>query len=199
MSYMSKKNIGIVVAILIAIPVIWFLASPLFINNRVDEDMNDLLQLAGKPMQAQPSQPPVMMDPSTFVPPAGVDPKTESKGPTAPPPTPASPEESIRGVGQGTFEGLAGHSAEGTASLVMIDGAFFVRLENDFRVTNGPDLFVGFGKNGEYDKNAQIAPLKGNEGGQNYAVPSEINAAQYNEVWIWCRAFSVPFAKAQLN
>ncbi len=196
---MKKKTIGITVAVAIVIlaPIIWFLASPLFFDKRVNEDMNDLLQLAG--MKA-PTETPVttpMPDLSTFVPPKGLDPVAESKGPTTPPPSESV--EPIRGVGQGSFEGLAGHSGAGTASLVMIDGQFFVRLEDDFRVTNGPDLFVGFGKNGEYDKNAQIAPLKGNEGGQNYAVPAEINAAQYNEVWIWCRAFSVPFAKAQLN
>lgn len=194
---MQKKFIVIGVAVVVIAPIVWFLASPLFIDKRVDEDMNDLLQLAGMPMPNKPMATPPMPDLSTFVPPKGLDPVAESKGPTTPPPSEAV--EPIRGVAQGTFEGLAGHSGSGTASLVMIDGAFFVRLEDDFRVTNGPDLFVGFGKNGEYDKNAQIAPLKGNEGGQNYAVPAEINAAQYNEIWIWCRAFSVPFAKASLN
>ena len=40
--------------------------------------------------------------------------------------------------------------------------------------------------------------LKGNIGGQNYEVPAGIDPLLYNEIWVWCRAFSVPFAKAVL-
>ncbi|MDP2651294.1 MAG: DM13 domain-containing protein, partial [bacterium] len=44
-----------------------------------------------------------------------------------------------------------------------------------------------------------VAKLKGNIGSQNYELPPEINLEDYNEVWIWCRAFSVGFAKAVLT
>jgi hypothetical protein len=99
----------------------------------------------------------------------------------------------------GTFEGLAGHNGTGTARLLQINGKNFVRFEEDFLVTNGPDLFVGFGKDGEYSEASQFAPLKGNEGSQNYELPSTLNVDEYNEIWVWCRAFSVPFAKAVLQ
>lgn len=197
---MQKKYIAIAAALLVAIPVLWYLVSPLFLTKRVHETMDDLLKMSldvSHPGQPTSTTAPTM-DPSSFVPPAGKDPKTESKGPTSPPPS-GGTVTSVRGVGQGTFEGLAGHTAQGKASLLQIGGTFFVRLEDDFYVTNGPDVFIGLGKNGEYDKAAQIAPLKGNEGSQNYEVPADINAAQYNEIWIWCRTFSVPFGKARLN
>ena len=102
-------------------------------------------------------------------------------------------------VGTGTFSGLQGHSAQGTAKLIKVCEEYFVRFEDDFSVTNGPDLFVYFGKDGRYQAAAQISALKGNVGGQNYKVPGGINPKDYNEVWVWCRAFSVAFGKAELR
>ncbi len=100
---------------------------------------------------------------------------------------------------QGAFSGLAGHSAQGTAQLIQTNGKNYIRLEDDFRVTNGPDLFVYFGNNGSYVAEANLGALKGNVGGQNYEVPPTIDPTAYNEVWVWCRAFSVPFGKATLK
>lgn len=105
----------------------------------------------------------------------------------------------VQVIAQGIFAGLAGHNGEGTAKLLKIGEKYYIRLEDDFRVTNGPDLFVYFGKDGQYAASARLGALKGNEGGQNYEVPAEIDPSQYNEVWVWCRAFSVPFAKAILK
>lgn len=91
------------------------------------------------------------------------------------------------------------HKGEGTAKLLKHGDKYFVRFESDFKTTNGPDLFVYFGRNGAYVKEARIERLKGNIGAQNYEVPEGIDPLQYNEVWIWCRAFSVPFAHAVLK
>jgi len=101
-------------------------------------------------------------------------------------------------VSNGSFSGLQGHNAQGTAKLLKINGKYFVRFEDDFRMTNGPDLFVYFGKDGKYAREAELGRLKGNIGGQNYEVPANLNPSDYNEVWVWCRAFSVAFGKAQL-
>lgn len=101
----------------------------------------------------------------------------------------------------GDFEdGDSSHHATGQASLLRLeDGSYVVRFEDDFEVTNGPDLFVYFGKDGAYDKKALIGGLKASKGGQNYVVPADIDVAQYNEVWVWCRAFGVKFGAARLN
>lgn len=99
-------------------------------------------------------------------------------------------------IAQGMFTGLAGHTGKGTATLVKVGEAYYVRLEEDFETTNGPDLFVHLGRNGEYSTEARLGSLKGNVGSQNYEVPDSIDVTKYNEVWVWCRAFSVPFAKA---
>lgn len=110
-------------------------------------------------------------------------------------PPPAGPVELLRGA----FEGLAGHRAQGTARIIEADGKRYVRFESDFRVTNGPDLFVYLGREGRYDPNVRLAALKGNEGSQNYEISQGHDLAAYDEVWVWCRAFSVPFGKAVLT
>lgn len=105
----------------------------------------------------------------------------------------------IETISSGIFEGLENHSAQGSATMLKAGDKYYIRFEDDFSVTNGPDLFVYLGKNGVYDPSSRLSILKGNIGGQNYEIPSDINIENYNEVWIWCRAFSVPFAKAVLS
>ena len=103
-------------------------------------------------------------------------------------------------ISMGNFMGADDfHKGEGTVKLIKVVDKYFVRFEDDFKVTNGPDLFVHFGENGEYAKEARIGLLKGNIGGQNYEVPAGIDPLEYSEIWIWCRAFSTPFAKAVLS
>lgn len=149
------KKLLIIAGSVAALGIGYWLVSPLFITDRVDEKIDDIVA------------------------------------------APAAPAPKI--IVQGTFAGLAGHSGRGMAKLLSTNGKYYVRLEDDFRVTNGPDLFVYFGKNGAYASEARLGSLKGNEGGQNYEVPAGIDPKKYDEVWIWCRAFSVPFAKAELR
>lgn len=104
----------------------------------------------------------------------------------------------------GTFVGFDKiHNGTGTASMYSIpnsDGDQRVlRFEEGFQVNNGPDLYVGFGKNGQYVKGSEISKLKGNIGSQNYEIPSSIDLSQYDSVWVWCKAFSTPFVKADLK
>lgn len=111
----------------------------------------------------------------------------------------SAPETAFEEISRGAFEGLAGHSGSGAVKLLKSGSAYFVRFEPDFKVTNGPALYVHFGKNGEYAPDANLGALKGNEGSQNYELPAGIDSAAYDEVWVWCKTFSVPFAKAVLS
>ena len=109
-------------------------------------------------------------------------------------------QPTVTPVTTGSFTGFDRlHNGSGTASLIQVDGKYFIRFESDFSVTNGPDLFVGFGNNGVYAKGSEIAKLKGTVGSQNYELPADFDPNTYNEVWIWCKAFAVPFAKAELR
>ncbi len=146
---MKKTILTIVIAIMILIA--YWLISPLFINRKVGENIEEVKQVQ---------------------------------------------QDQVQTLKQGEFVGLAGHDAQGTAKLLKVNNVYFIRLEDNFKVTNGPDLFIYLGKNNKYDPNAKLDALKGNIGGQNYKIPSKINPSDFNEVWIWCRSFSVPFGKA---
>jgi len=106
------------------------------------------------------------------------------------------PVLALRGVFTG-FDRI--HTGSGNVNVIKVGDRYIIRFEENFDVANGPDLYVGFGKDGEYLKGSEIGELKGNIGSQNYEVPEGINLEDYNEVWIWCRAFSVGFAKASLS
>jgi len=102
----------------------------------------------------------------------------------------------LRGVFSG-FDRI--HTGSGNANVIKVGEKYIIRFEDNFEVANGPDLYVGFGKDGEYVKGSEIAKLKGNIGSQNYELPEGVNISDYNEVWIWCKLFSVGFAKAKLT
>lgn len=109
------------------------------------------------------------------------------------------PVEQIEILSEGSFTGTGGHQGNGTALLLSADEQNFIRFDSDFSVTNGPDLLVYLGADGKYDSAAKLGDLKGSQGGQNYKIPSTIDINKYNEVWVYCRAFSVPFAVAELK
>src|SRR6266851_1165335 len=89
---------------------------------------------------------------------------------------PAAPPHSRLAAGTfGVVDGI--HRGEGTASFVQLpDGQRVLRLDDDFRVTNGPDLYVYLSGSAAPRTSAElhgtgafeVAQLKGNAGGQNY-------------------------------
>jgi hypothetical protein len=71
--------------------------------------------------------------------------------------------------------------------LNLSDGTCILRLGDDFRVTNGPDLYVYLSAQPEprssaelHDPHAfEVAPLKGNLGDQNYILPADLNLEDF--------------------
>src|SRR5919108_1351060 len=110
-------------------------------------------------------------------------------------------EEASTVLYAGTFVGVNDgiHNAEGQAKVIKLsDGSNFVRLE-DFRSTNGPDLYVYLSTDkGNFDF-VNLGRLKGNVGNQNYEIPQGTDLSKYDTVLIWCQAFSVLFGSAELR
>ena len=101
---------------------------------------------------------------------------------------------------EGTFIGVGDgiHNVDGIAKiLTLVDGSKVLRLEN-FKSTNGPDLHVYLSTDKMASNFMDLGTLKGNIGNQNYQVPVDIDLSKYNNVLIWCKAFSVLFGNAQL-
>lgn len=87
---------------------------------------------------------------------------------------------------------------EGHASLIKDGNTYFIRLEDDFKATNGPDLYVGFGTDQKVDLASLFAKLKANNGGQNYQVPVNIDPTKYSSIFVYCKFFRVSFGYAPL-
>jgi hypothetical protein len=97
------------------------------------------------------------------------------------------------GAGDGT------HDAEGVAKEISLeDGRKFMRFEN-FKVTNGPNLFVYLATDKNVSDFVDLGALKANIGNQNYEIPDGTDLAKYKTVVIWCKAFSVLFGSADLK
>ena len=101
----------------------------------------------------------------------------------------------------GTFVGVGDgiHNAEGNAyALPLEDGGNVLRMEN-LRATNGPDLFVYLATDKGASEFINLGALKANIGNQNYDIPEGTDLEKYNNVLIWCKAFSVLFGSAELS
>jgi hypothetical protein len=106
-------------------------------------------------------------------------------------------------LGTGSFESVR-HAASGEASAIELAQGGRVLTLTGFEVDNGPDLRVYLvagpaGSEGEVDDFVDLGGLKGNRGNQQYNIPADINLERYATAVIWCRAFSVLFARAPLQ
>lgn len=110
-------------------------------------------------------------------------------------------QQSTNNIFSGTFEGIGDgfHKVEGVANVIRLDsGTEILRLEN-FKATNGPDLYVYLSTDKSASDFVNVGRLKGNVGNQNYEIPAGTDLSKYNTVLIWCRAFSFLFGSAQLS
>ena len=193
---MRKRNILIIAGVVILIPalgVAWWLLSPLFLSQTVDEAF-PMAAGAVVPTGMTMAQAEEQMTAAA----AGNDPPMAESMPAAGPVAIAS----------GQFRDVDSfHRGQGTATIYRnADGSHLLRFE-DFRVTNGPDLRVLLAAAADPQSRqelqaggyVELAELKGNIGSQNYAIPEDIDpAAAGGSVIIYCRPFQVIFSVAPL-
>jgi Electron transfer DM13 len=106
-------------------------------------------------------------------------------------------------LGRGGFQPVA-HSVTGRATAIRRAAGGNVLTLTGFEVDNGPDLRVylvaGPARDeSEVDEFEDLGALKGNKGNQQYDIPRGVDLGRYSTVVIWCRAFSVNFARAPLS
>ena len=116
-------------------------------------------------------------------------------------PAPGPPEGNVL-LRAGRFEAVR-HPAAGTATAIRLAKGGRVLTLTAFDVDNGPDLRVYLvagpaRSEGEVDDYVDLGALKGNRGDQQYEIPDGVDVGRYATAVIWCRAFSVLFARAPL-
>jgi hypothetical protein len=187
--------------VLLGVPfvvVTWWLLSPFFIDERVDDEFAVSIADATTTTTAGGDEP---IDPavtSTTSPPESSTETTPAQ--TTPPPT-ASPGPILRG--SGSFVGLAGHRGSGQAGVFDLqDGTSVLRLEG-IDIQNGPDLHLyvvpGAGATDPVDGSLYLGELRGNVGDLTYDLPPDAPLAPGPwTVLVWCDAFSVEFVGADV-
>jgi hypothetical protein len=101
-------------------------------------------------------------------------------------------------IARGSFEPVA-HGATGRASAIRLARGGRVLTLTGFEVSNGPDLRVRLLAGDDTGDHVDLGALKGNKGDQQYEIPAGTDLRRYDTVAIWCRAFSVLFARAELR
>ncbi|UKS56276.1 DM13 domain-containing protein [Exiguobacterium acetylicum] len=164
----SKIIVGIVIVCVLAL--VWWLASPLFLNESVDE--------------ALPSGS------------ATVEQKEKESTPEASPPSTEETEAALSGQ---FVDGEKNYKTSGNIKTLTVDDTLYLRFE-DFQTTNGPDLFVYLVEPGENTADGiRLGALKGNQGNQNYKIPKDVDLTKHSRVVIWCRAFDADFGTGDLK
>ena len=201
----TRKRIIVVAVVIIGIPalaVAWWLLSPLFISQTVDEEF-PLASNAVIPAEMTMAEAEEIM----------VEAASEFNNYDERVPTEMAMSDdamkmdpSVEKVKSGNFRDADSfHKGSGTATIYRSsDGKNLLRLE-DFRVTNGPDLRVLLVPNSDpqgrddVEGYVELGKLKGNMGNQNYFLPEGEDGSGFGSVVIYCRPFHVVFSVATLN
>jgi len=115
--------------------------------------------------------------------------------------TPAATEaiKEVVTVSSGTFSGRSDHITLGQVSLEKTGHGYQLRFAADFSLDGAPDPIVAVGNNETYLASNKLGSLKSITGGQIYALPADFTPAQFSEVYVWCKKFSVPLGVATLK
>ena len=207
---------ALLIALVIFVPaggLAWWLGSPLFIDQEVNEEFPRLAN-ASIPADIDPADAEVvmmtmekianpvaepMMDPA-----AAAAPAVDAAGVAT---ATAPSTDPIRLLEGGFVGGDLFHQGDGTATIYELgDGSRLLRFE-EFQVTNGPDLRVLITPdNNPFDHDAlaeagytELGRLKGNIGNQNYEIPPDVDIDSIGSVVIYCKPFAVIFSVAPLS
>ncbi len=202
------KKFLIIIGTVIVLALVWYLASPLFFDTVVDEqlppsrtgltedeqmkvkEIESLTpqQVGSMPEAERMEKKRMMEELGQKMPDTVADERMESQ-----------PIVEL----SGTFKDADSfHRGSGKATIFTLpDGKRVLRFE-DFTVTNGPALSVYLVRSANGDVESgflDLGKLKGNKGNQNYEIPANVDLSSYRSVVIWCVPFRVTFSVASLQ
>ena len=95
---------------------------------------------------------------------------------------------------------------KGSVEIVREGGQTLIRVSDDFRASNGPDLKIFLNPNRVEDVTGKtatdgavlVSKLRQNKGSHDYVVPEGVNLANFGSVLVHCEAFSVLWGGANI-
>ena len=96
-------------------------------------------------------------------------------------------------------------ATSGKAKIVNVNGKRYLEFDKAFRTGNGPAVEVILHKNSNIPLNIKegnyitLGRIKSFNGKQRYAIPNNVNLANYKSVGIWCEEFNATFGFASLR
>ncbi len=192
----------LVIGVIAALGIAWFLAAPLFIDRTVDEDLELFLDDGSPNLEALSLLPDEKLD--------GMQHEIMSAAGAMPDKRVADdmPAATPELIASGSFTDADDiHKGSGDALLYRLpDGRHLLRFEN-FRTTNGPDLVVYLASHAAPASADDVTDagflslgkLKGNVGNQNYLIPANVDVTTFQSAVIWCELFGVLFSPAPLQ
>ena len=106
----------------------------------------------------------------------------------------------------GTFHSQVRSTSGGAAIYEGADGKRILRLTN-FKTSSGPDVHVFLIAAEDWNANSlkkniervELGKLKGNQGDQDYNIPSGTDLSKFRTVAIHCKLFNATFGAAPLE
>ncbi|MGD1912166.1 MAG: DM13 domain-containing protein [Rivularia sp. (in: cyanobacteria)] len=96
-------------------------------------------------------------------------------------------------------------ATRGKAKIVNINGKRYLEFDKAFSTSEGPDVKIILHRNSSVPLNVRegnyitLARIKSFKGAQRYAIPENVNLANYKSVGIWCEEFNATFGYASLQ
>lgn len=187
------KKFLIILGVVLAGALAYYLLSPLFIQTTLVEEIPEAFSPDVNTQQAQTEIP--VADVTEDFPAIeewvlADDALVSSKRYVLPDATPVR--------GPFAVSGTASHSASGNVYVLTNDTQQIIRYE-DFSTVNGPRLRVYLSNDLEASEYVDIGALKATNGDMNYQLPEGVDARQWQYVLVWCEPFGVLFNYALLQ
>lgn len=198
----KTAKIGLLLASILVAIAAWYLASPLFFDETVDEEL--VLTIPAIEMPTRTEVQAMSVEKRKQVMQQVMAEVANKPDQVVEEDTNAAATPTL--LKQGRFRDAdAAHRGSGDALFYrMPDGSHLLRLEN-FKVTNGPDLVVYLAKHPDPGQAGDVTTgflslgkLKGNVGNQNYIIPTGADISKFKSAVIWCELFGVLFSPAAL-